>query len=259
MTWGNDVSYAQGGYSDAEMLHWTAGGSFLIARTGYGATGVDDTYARWRKLFAGRGRGAYHFAYPNGGDGAKQGRRLVAMAGQVDVLALDMENLSGLTFPEADAWSCDFLAECIGHANETWFYTMGSWASNFPRVQRLLPDGLWVAHYNVAKPLIGRWKHYRCWQSGGRLGLDYNRLNGDWPGGAMFTPAQEKTLIAAAAQTGEIHAFMDGVRAFYAKEPDQPTRQFFHAGYESAATGGGAAAALAGTFSLSGSGNIASV
>lgn len=105
---GLDVSHYQG-FPDWPILKARHHLSFIIGKVseGTGYTDASWTWNRDKGHAAGLKVGGYHFARPESSAAATQARRFVGLAGNVDMLVLDLEQ-SQLSQSATNAWMRDF-------------------------------------------------------------------------------------------------------------------------------------------------------
>jgi len=195
---GIDVSHYQA------HVDWTtvagSGEQFGFAKASEGV-GVGDQYFldNWSGMkAAGLLRGAYHFYHPNADPQAQATnflRRLAAANGGSPLLApgdlpvaLDLEVTDGASAATLIAGATAWLTAVeAATGKRPLLYTYPSfWKSTLGNPQVLSDYPLWIAHLNVASPIIpGSWSKWHFWQLDKQLkpgvpvpATDVNAFNG---------------------------------------------------------------------------------
>jgi len=174
---GIDVSHYQGHVDWATV----AGGGerFGFAKASEGASVPDPYFSdNWSGMkAAGLLRGAYHFFHPSADPQAQANNflsRLAAANGGTPLLApgdlppaLDMEVTDGVAaaalLASATAW-LQTVGTATGRRPIVYSYP-SFWRNTLGNPKDLAGFPLWIAHYNVASPIVpGGWTNWVIWQ-----------------------------------------------------------------------------------------------
>jgi hypothetical protein len=226
---------------------WASRFGFVGVRACY--ADVEDSHWKGNLAFA-RKRNLPVLAYGfgvNGPVGPQVSKLLSLTDGQPGVLSfLDWEAEPGKAPMRAEQ-AAAYVAAIALHRPQSGLYHS---LSGFPDLGQSIN---WVAAWGMGVPgslfRPGRDFHQDRLTKILGVSIDHNLFNGTRAQVRALAGLEEDVTPAQAQQLAELHAVADGARAFYAGEPDAPTRPWFHAGWQDAAKKN----ALTGGFTLTGS------